>query len=108
VGLASELTSVRAKLRSYDRVYGWVIGDVCRASPVGVAGVAASSFVGVAARFGAIGVVMAYVHALSEGRPATLCVLDLPTPDEPESMPMECSTALILAIATAVLTHAAE
>jgi len=99
---------VPAKLRSYGRVYGWVVGDLCRSAPMGVLGVASFSLIGVATRFGAIGVVLAYVHALSKGQPADLWIVKIRATSEPADLALWSAVLLALVSCTAAFTYLGE
>lgn len=97
-----------SKLRSYARVYGWLLSDLSRSATGAVLAVVGSSFIGVTTRFAAIGAVLVYAEARSTGNATRFWGIELPATADMTNLLLWSAAVLALALLTAAFTYLAE
>lgn len=99
------ITGITSKIRSYRRTFGWLAVDAWRSAPGQVSSLGLLNFISVAARLGAIGVVLAFAHAQSESDSQSFLGMEIEASTSLSSVLAWSAAALGLAILAACLTY---
>lgn len=102
------MATIHSKLRSYGRIYGWLMKDIARAQAGRSLLVVILSLLSVATRIIAIGLALLYAKARSTGQPVQILDWEFHASNESSNLLLWSGAVLSVALMAAAFTYLAE